>query len=215
MRVDDGVVSRESTYVLEAIGDSFLGWLAEDRGSDPRFAVISFQTAHSPWQVPPSDLLPPGYQVGTDRRALYEGMVASLDHMLGKLLSQIDPDAWIVLVGDSGTPGEVSPAASRAKFSVFERGIKVPFLLVGPGLEARESQRLVHVVDIWPSLADALRLPCQAPDGVSVFGEARTWLYCVQRANNWTPKREETIVEERWKLRVVRRYAGGVLRPAG
>ncbi len=122
--------------------------------------------------------------------------------MLGKLLSQIDPDAWIVLVGDNGTP-EVSPAASRAKFSVFERGIKVPFLLVGPGLEARESQRLVHVVDIWPSLADALRLPCQAPDGVSVFGEARTWLYCVQRANNWTPKREETIVEERWKLRVV------------
>jgi len=203
VRVDDGVVRRETTYVLEAIRDSFLAWLDEDHGDEPSFAVVAFQTAHLPWQVPPAHLLPPRYRVGDKLRGQYEAMVVALDRVLGEMLARVDPDAWIVLVGDNGTPFRVSDDKGLAKFTVFERGIRVPFLLAGPGLEPGESQRLVHLVDVWPSLAGALGLPCQAPDGVSVLGEPRQWIYCVQRENKWAPRSEEAIVEERWKLRVV------------
>ena len=216
LRVDDGVSAKTTQYTLEAIYEAFSTWVST-RSSRPRFAIIAFQTAHLPWVVPPAHLLLPGYVQPEDptKRELFEAGVMAVDHVLGIMLPLLDPDAWIVLIGDNGTPQlarRPNQEADRVKGSVFEDGIRVPFIVVGPrAAVGTETGALVHVVDILPTLAAVLDLPQEGElDGVSFLPtlvdpevETRPWIYSAVDPNKLTPLREEAIVEERWKLRVV------------
>jgi len=222
LRIDDGVAARTTQYTLDAIHEAFSGWVAAPPdGARPRFAVVAFQTAHLPWVVPPEHLLPPDYVAPAEptRRELFEAGVMAVDHVLGDMFARLGPDDWIVVIGDNGTPRlarRPDQEPDRVKGSVFEDGIRVPFLVAGPGVAAgAETDALVHVADILPTLVEVAGIDLPQGhrfDGVSFLptltdpdAASRSWTYSAVDPNKLTPLREEAVVEPRWKLRVVDR----------
>jgi len=100
-------------------------------------------------------------------------MVTAVDTELGRMLARMDDGVLsrtlIVVLGDNGTDGKVVPPpiqGKEAKFTLYEPGTRVPFVVSGAGVGARgsETRALVHAVDLFPTVAaiagvdtDALR----------------------------------------------------------
>jgi arylsulfatase A-like enzyme len=152
-RVDDGVTAQETRYTDEVVRDEFLAWWNTVRG--PRFAVVSFQLAHEPFQDPPSTLLPPGTAAGATWRARYENMVQALDTLTGQVTSVAGPEDIVLFLGDNGTPPGVAPDRYRAKGSTFERGIHVPLIVRAPFVKPGQvSDSLVQVSDVFATFGE-------------------------------------------------------------
>lgn len=221
VRVDDGAVTTETVYVLEAVRDATLGWLAEPHAG-PTFTVVSFQSPHGPYEVPPAGLLPPGYVVPPlpNDRQKYEAMLAAADHALGQIVAAAGPDTVVFVMGDNGTPTSICPPgqAQHGKTHAGERGNRVPLVVVGPYIGQGTSSALVQASDLYATIAHALCLRGldTGRDGVSFLlpmlnpslPGARSQVYTFTHALWWKAGsvREDALVEARWKYRVV----GGV-----
>jgi arylsulfatase A len=167
-RIDDGRVSTSLEYADAAIRDAFLGWWSATRR--PRLAVVSFQLAHQPFQVPPAELLPPGTTPATGSRRKFAQMLQALDTLVGQVLSVAGPEDIIFFIGDNGTPQSVAPDPVRAKGTTLERGIHVPLIVRAPFVRGGQvSSSLVHIADIFPTLADLVRKPLDNGQGAFAF----------------------------------------------
>lgn len=159
-------LSRE--FMDSAKGDPFLLMV---NFTDPH----AFRNAEAPggWDFPPqveglpTDPLPPGentifpfQQIDTPeqrvRTAGYYNAVQRLDVGIGLLLDQLkasgqEENTVIVFCGDHGPP------FARGKTTVYEAGLRVPYLLHWPGVTKPNtvSEKLVSTVDIMPTLLDA------------------------------------------------------------
>ena len=99
----------------------------------------------------------------------FQAMTIGADWQLGRLLSLLDLDEWLVIVvGDNGTPNNL---ALRAKTTTFERGVHVPLFMAGAGLPTGTQTRLCSIADVLPTLADYWNVQApQAIDGLSLVG---------------------------------------------
>lgn len=205
-------------------------WLTEHESNTPDkpwFVWFAFNLSHATANQQPSAMAVPnvdtlddasraemaacGGQFGSNNtgtcsgEALNRAMTNSLDTILGKLLEAVDaldPNTYIIFVGDNGTPMYARPnldfidnlyltKSGRGKGTAFESGARVPMLVKGPGIPANVvSDEYLHSVDLYPTtLALAgLQAPTQVPDsngsgmlpvdGVSIMpilnGQSRT-----------------------------------------
>jgi arylsulfatase A-like enzyme len=170
LRVDDGESAISREYVTDAIRDAALAWWAEDHGSAPRFAILSLQAPHAPQHMPPATSLPARYprpRTTTDREK-YVAMVVSVDEVVGSVLDAVGDEVLVLFLGDNGTPRfgmRPDQKQSAVKYSTREDGIRVPFVVAGPGVAARtETRALIHLVDVLPTLAELLDAP--VPDSL-------------------------------------------------
>jgi arylsulfatase A-like enzyme len=145
-----------SLYHPEVVRDYFRsGWLVVQK---PALALVSPQLPHLPLHVPPASLLPVGYPTPVTQREKYEAMLRAFDTTLAQMLAMVELDeTLIVVVGDNGTPPNVAPDDTKAKGTVFERGVRVPLIVAGgptvsPG---RVEDALVHAVDVYATAIDA------------------------------------------------------------
>jgi arylsulfatase B len=145
-----------------------LAWIKDHDG--PWFVWMAFNAPHSPYQAPPTNCpggpchgqnlpvkpgvaCPPG-----QKRACYKAMLETLDHEVGRLVQDLPPDTTIVLMGDNGTPTEVTVAPfnpAHAKFTVYEGGINVPLIIASPVLgenEGTTSDLLVNATDLFATV---------------------------------------------------------------
>ena len=207
--VEDGVLVRWSGQETMRHRDAFIRAYDDAvAASKPFFGVAAFTDAHKLWRHSSLDPQPPPPLYVTDRQN-FESEVRGLDSALGSIVEALGPDTWIVVLGDNGTPEEVAPNPNRAKRSVFERGIRVPFLVLGPGIVPGECDSPVSVVDVYASLMAALKwdTPYEL-DGQNftpaLWGRPlpRTWVY----AENPT-RQSHAVIEKRWKL--MRRSSAG------
>src|SRR5262249_41112018 len=155
MFADGGSSELLEVYEPPFIRDELLEWWNRTRGS--RLAVWAMSLAHPPIHRPPSEELPPGYPIFlTSVRARYESMLASADLHLGQVLTDVDlATTLVIVVGDNGTPPDAAPDQRRAKGTTFERGIRVPLVVAGPGVpHGTVSDKLVHIVDLLPTILD-------------------------------------------------------------
>ena len=90
--ISDGVESLSTTHYTDAILWEVQSWLTERRGPDRRAAIVSFNTPHKPFYLPPGETAPPN---PTDRD-LYEAMVRDMDRAVGDLIASLLPDTWII-----------------------------------------------------------------------------------------------------------------------
>jgi arylsulfatase A-like enzyme len=158
-RVDDGVDKGVvNAYQPHAMAAAFSNLWPTMEG--PRFVVFALQLAHSAqvggsavYHRPPNDLLPGGssYPPTPTARDRYEAMIAAADTQVGQLRAQA-PNAIFLVVGDNGTPKDVAPDATRAKTTTFQRGVRVPALLSGPGIPVGQSGALTSVVDLYATV---------------------------------------------------------------
>ena len=166
-------------------------WIAAQEKSSPDkpwFAWVALNLAHATSQNQPSSMAVPNADLldaasynemkacggvfgsanpgSCGGRALMRAMTNALDTLVGKLLTQVDaldPDTYVIFIGDNGTPMYGRPnldfidnmyitQTGRGKGTAYESGARVPMVIRGPGIKAAaKSNEYVHAADLFPT----------------------------------------------------------------
>lgn len=165
-QVLDGQLVKNDTYATTFTVDEALRAMREL--PEPWFVYVAFHAPHSPFDLPPEALTPTLDADARDPKAVrYPLVVEALDQEIGRLLREMGDlraRTWVVFASDNGTPEDVvrpPSEPSRAKNSPFEGGVHVPLIVTGPGVvePGREVDALVHLADIFPTVAEIARAP--------------------------------------------------------
>lgn len=141
---------------------------------EPFFLYYATRLAHSPFHEPPTPLRPQSPVSLTDV-GRHTAMVEASDTLLGRLLPFVDLErTFVFVIGDNGSPKDTVTAPfepDRVKSTMYEGGLRVPFLVVGPGVaKGEECHELVQVADVLATCRDLVGLgpaPQGAEDSVS------------------------------------------------
>lgn len=152
----DGVVTDHSIYATtDTTEDALL--------STAGIRIVAYHAAHSPFEKPPGGR-------GKSIQEIAIEMLEHLDRELGRLLA--DYRGYLFLLSDNGS----MKVLGGDKFNLTEGGIRVPFLVHGPGIEPAVYDDLVSIVDVMATVAEMRGAPCSAEDSVSLlpilFGQA-------------------------------------------
>ena len=154
--------------------------LALASGAD--FLWVHLFDAHAPYDPPP----------GYTTEHPYDGELAYLDDQLGRLIAQIPEDAIIVVAGDHGESFEEGGEVEHGLL-LSEGVLRVPLILIAPGLPPGVVDRPVSLADVTPTLIRLLDLPAdpgldgtdllQPTDRIGVYSEAMQGAYIF----GWSP----------------------------
>jgi len=168
--------SRGYRSTLEA--NLAVDWIKSRPKNQPWMATVSFSSAHSPYQPPPTSLLPSGTPAfaGTDctstpsDRTLMTQMLEAMDREIGRVLVDsgvatrnsdgsiaYDPaksNTMVVVVGDNGSYVYTVREPFDPKYSkgyVNQTGVWVPLLVAGPLVvqPGRSVDAMVNVADLF------------------------------------------------------------------
>ncbi|MCH1407472.1 MAG: arylsulfatase [Verrucomicrobiales bacterium] len=146
----------------------------EENKEEPFFLYLALNAPHGPYRVPPEWAEP--YQNNKEvANANFYGMVANIDHNMGRLRRQLEElelaeNTILIFMTDNGTAGGAKfegltslptvgyNAGMRGKkSSVYEGGIRVPFFIHWPkgGLVGgKDIDTLAAHIDVLPTLAE-------------------------------------------------------------
>ncbi|MEZ5652494.1 MAG: sulfatase-like hydrolase/transferase [Burkholderiaceae bacterium] len=120
-----------------------------------------------PWVQRQADFNELDAQLGTDeRRRLairsYLGLVSFLDERIGQVLDAIDAlglsdDTLVIHISDHGD--NLGARGMWNKSLLYRESTQVPMLVAGPGVPQRECRTNTSLVDIYPTVLQALGLP--------------------------------------------------------
>jgi arylsulfatase A-like enzyme len=131
------------------------------KSNKPFFAYVPLTQPHMP-TIPHKDF------IGKTGNGDYADVIAEIDYRSGQMLDAVEKlgirDNTIVIWfsdnGPEGTPGQQGTAGywRGHYFTALEGSLRVPFMIRWPGKvpENRVSNEIVHVVDILPTLANAI-----------------------------------------------------------
>ena len=145
----------------EVLGAAAAWW--ERAGDRKRFMWIHLFEPHAPYE-PPSDVL-------AATGDAYLGEVAVADAALGRVLPRLErPGTTIIVTSDHGEALGDHGELTHGLFA-YEATLKVPLIVVAPGLPARVETAPVRHVDIAPTILEAagVRAPPHLP-GQSLLG---------------------------------------------
>jgi hypothetical protein len=164
--------------------DRAIEWINERPHATPWMATVSYSSAHTPYQQPPTSLLPvPSLPTNkfdclgseADQRVLSNQMIEAMDAEIGRVLVAsgvatrgpngellYDPGrtgTMIVIMGDNGTygPGVKAPFNPlRAKATVYQTGVWTPLIVAGPLVNApgRQVDAMVNIADVFGLFAE-------------------------------------------------------------
>ncbi|MFN0241998.1 MAG: sulfatase-like hydrolase/transferase [Planctomycetota bacterium] len=155
----------------------------------PPYALISAATIAAlqspanggPWEE--GDLAPAGTDPAStaQRIMIYKAALEAADTCIGILMdgipASVKKNLTVMLCGDNGTESNVVQPPydpTRAKRTVFEFGVRVPFLISGPRVASpgRASDVLAHAVDLWRTALDIMgvNLNVAFPNGRTTDG---------------------------------------------
>ena len=139
----------------EAVLREALRWL-EATKQEPFFAFLHFFDPHRPYDPPPSF-----YPRQPSDRALYEGEVAYVDSLIGRLMEWLDQQGLtdntvVVVTADHGESLEEHGEETHGYF-LYELTLHVPLVVRYPGGEGgKRIDDLVSIVDVTPTCLDLL-----------------------------------------------------------
>jgi arylsulfatase A-like enzyme len=164
----DGVETEGSTvYSTTDKVNSALDWI-QARDDEPWFMWLSFNNPHSPYHLPPVELLHSDAKyldpdaVAENPYAYFKAQLEALDTEVGRLLTAMSEEqrenTYVIFLGDNGTSrGALQPPfhSGRGKDSVYQGGLNVPFIVTGPRIEdGRVSDALINTVDLYATFVD-------------------------------------------------------------
>jgi len=167
----DGQRDRSTTYATTDTTDDALA-------SDAPVRLVAYHAVHEPVEPPPGG--PPG----TDLEVTLD-MLEFLDREIGRLLEGYG--GYVILLSDNGS--EIQYGGGKG--TLRESGIRVPFVVAGPGIEPRVADDLVSVVDVFATVAELRGVPL--PDGV-----AQDSISLVPILHGRPGARETALVERFW-----------------
>ena len=208
-----------------------------DPNPPPFFAQVWLHAPHTPLTCPPGytcpscdpqqgDATASDYCNATDYRAHYEAVVGHAESQLMRLYNELNnrsewADTLVILTSDNG--GTVrsqlaSSALKGAKHNLYERGIRVPFLVDGPGISQGVVDEPVIGHDLLTTLASHFNQPLTGYDGSGepfddlIWGQGSGW-QGAERPLLWEmrapSKREHHALFYPWKSYAVRKQVLG------
>jgi arylsulfatase len=196
--IEENEDGREEVYSHDLIAEAALEFVRANKDR-PFFLYVPFTIPHVSLQVPADSLAeykgkwpdPPydgkkGYLPHAHPRACYAGMVTRMDKDVGRIMALLkelglDKDTLVVFSSDNGPTyagGADSDFFESAgplrglKGSVWEGGIRVPFIARWPGRiePGSESDQVTAFWDFLPTCAELLgKRPPDDLDGVSIL----------------------------------------------
>lgn len=165
-----GYLASEDASVV----DPFLAWLDSTNQSAPFFATILTSATHHPYRLS-QDLRDRVRASGKPQSTVkdrYARLVEEEDVVLGTLLDALESrglidDTIVLAVGDHGE-GFGDHGVRQHDNNYFEEGLRVPFVLAGPGIERGEIDGNASLIDIAPTLLARL--------GLSLVDSHEPWL---------------------------------------
>ncbi len=149
--------------------DAALAWLAAQPPERPFFLWVHLFDAHAPYEPPPEFLQRAGGHA-------YLGEVAYVDHHVGRLRAALrstgrEDETLVVVVADHGEGLDQHGELTHASFA-YDSTIRVPLLVRHPdgrGAGTR-SDRIVSVVDVYPTVLRALGLETRGTTATALDG---------------------------------------------
>jgi tetratricopeptide (TPR) repeat protein len=190
-----------------AVVDQAVAWLDDDR-ERPFFAWIHMYDPHTPYDAPePYRSRFPANMVGA-----YDAEIAFTDSQVARLLARLEASGrldstLIVIVGDHGESlGEHQEQTHG--FFIYDATIRIPLVIAGPGVPARQVDDVVRIVDVMPTILDAVGVAApRAVQGTSLrpLGDGRH-LDLLAVAESYYPRYHygwsdlQSIADGRYKL---------------
>ena len=163
-------------------------WMAQQvQQQKPFYLQVSHYATHLKLQSRPStkqtvDARPSGKRhQNTEFAAMIEDMDTGIGHLLAKVEELgIGNNTYIFFTADNGTyplgePGNINGSLRGSKATIWEAGIRVPFIIAGPGIEPDSVSRVPVVgYDIYPTICDMLGIT-DVPESVEGGSLQSVW----------------------------------------
>ena len=154
----------EKEYLTDAFSREAVAFVERHR-KEPFFLYLAYNAVHTPMQAPPR--YKDSFTHITDKkRRIYAGMLTAMDEGIGNLLAKLrelglEKDTLLFFINDNGGPtsanGSRNDPLRATKGTMYEGGIRVPFMVQWPGrLKAGGVyDQPVISLDILPTMAAA------------------------------------------------------------
>ena len=140
---------------------------------------------------------------------LYDEEIVFVDRMLGELLAAVEAGGRPTVVFFTSDHGEHFGEHGLVlhSCSLYEELVRVPFVLAGPGVPARQLEVVPHLEDVVPTLLALAGLPAAAGlGGRDLTRAGSSGDSHIERYQRWLSLREDG-----WKL--IASYSGGEVEP--
>jgi len=178
----NGELVRGNGYINDDITNNAISYIKNS--SKPFFTFISYNTPHSPMQVPDNYskekkvILKGRYseRENVEKTKAALGMIENIDENVGKIiktLKEIDKyeDTIIIFLSDNGPNGNRwNNELKERKGSTNEGGVRVPFFIqwpnkIKPGIKIKQ---VTSALDVFPTLTDLI----DNPTGINFDGKS-------------------------------------------
>ena len=212
---------KPARYLTDYLTDEAVNAIKANRNR-PFLLYLAHWGIHSPLQAARADYdaLP---HITDHRRRVYAAMVRAVDRSVGRVVETLraqglEDNTIVIFTSDNGAPGyigipEVNKPFRGWKITLFEGGLRVPYVAKWPGRIAPGTQYAAPVsnIDILPTLVAAAgaRLPSdRVIDGVNLLPYLAPGAPAqAERALYWIDGHYRTVQDQGWKLIVSQRPA--------
>lgn len=137
----NGKIIDEKIYLTDKIADEAISWMTEKHIEGPFFMYLPFSAPHTPYQAKKEHYELYAH-ISDKNKRVYYAMIHALDEAVGRILDKVDElgiaeNTVIIFLSDNGgatyTHAADNSPLKGGKFSNFEGGINIPFLMSWPG----------------------------------------------------------------------------------
>ena len=165
-KVTNGVSANTTNYATTDLTNEAIKWLGQQNNTKPFFLWMAYNAPHDPYHLPPDSLHSYRNLSGTpadiaaNPKSYFKAMAESMDNQIGKIYTWLQANnkldsTDIIFIGDNG---DATPVAQipRAKGSIYQPGISVPFIISGPSVknQGRVSTALVNIQDLFATIVE-------------------------------------------------------------
>lgn len=166
-KIKDAKAAICSTYATTEITNNAIDWVKSIPSTKPVFLWLAYNAPHTPFNLPPSNLHTytelKGVAADTAGSVVpyFKAMTQAMDKEIGRLFDSLKTmnrfdSTDFIFIGDNGSDPRVYKGKGRAKGSVYQDGICVPFIVAGPSVKnpGRVSSALVNTHDIFATVLE-------------------------------------------------------------
>lgn len=165
-KITNGVSSTCTNYATTENVNNAISYLNSQPTTKPFFLWLAFNAPHTPYHLPPTNLLVNNTLSGTQADITanpvpyFQAMVEAMDTEIGRFFDYlISTGKWdntdIIFIGDNGDDPLVAQS-TPAKGSIYRGGVTVPMIISGPDVIApnRTSAALVNTADLFATILE-------------------------------------------------------------